>query len=110
LFINNINIIPKESNVFRCFNYFDISKTKVVLLGQDPYPNSNDACGLAFSVERKENLPKSLTNIFKELESDLNVTRINGNLENWAEQGILLLNAALTFVDDQSRQAECIKL
>ncbi|MDR3257429.1 MAG: uracil-DNA glycosylase [Mycoplasmataceae bacterium] len=94
-------VFPKAENIFRCFNYFNISETKVVLIGQDPYPTPGDACGLSFSVERNNNLPHSLQNIFMELRNDLNVVRINGDLSDWAKQGVLLLNSALTFSKDQ---------
>lgn len=93
---NNNNIIyPKPEDVFNAFNYFNVNDTKIVILGQDPYINENQAHGLAFSV--KNNIaPKSLINIFKELESDLGIKRINPDLTDWAEQGILLLNTILT--------------
>lgn len=93
---NNTNIVfPKQEDVFNAFNYFDIKKTNVVILGQDPYINENQAHGLSFSV--KNNIPpKSLINIFKELKNDLNIERTNANLEDWANQGVLLLNTILT--------------
>ncbi|MDR1850871.1 MAG: uracil-DNA glycosylase [Mycoplasmataceae bacterium] len=93
--INNDKYIPGDK-IFRAFKYFDIESTIVVILGQDPYPNEGDACGLSFSVERNEKLPHSLRNIFKELKDDLGIDRKSGNLEDWAEQGVLLLNTALT--------------
>jgi uracil-DNA glycosylase len=69
----------------------------VVILGQDPYPTPGDANGLAFSVDRNYSLPHSLINIFRELKSDLNINRNDGNLIDWVKQGVLLLNTALTF-------------
>ncbi|MDR0986037.1 MAG: uracil-DNA glycosylase [Mycoplasmataceae bacterium] len=91
------NTYPSKDKVFRCFNYFEPIKTKVVILGQDPYPTLGDANGLAFSVDRSDHLPSSLTNIFKELKNDLGINRINGDLSDWAKQGVLLLNTSLTF-------------
>ncbi len=92
---NDHTIYPLVDNVFNAFNFFDIEDTKVVILGQDPYINENQAHGLSFSV--LNNIPpKSLINIFKELETDLNIKRTNCNLSDWAEQGVLLLNTILT--------------
>lgn len=88
---------PCFDNVFRAFNLTSFNDVKVVFIGQDPYPNKDDACGLAFSVNRDHNLPKSLINIFKALELDLNITRTNGDLSSWAKQGVLLLNTCLTY-------------
>lgn len=88
--------IPKRDLVFRCFHYFKPIDTKVIIIGQDPYPNSEDACGLAFSVEHN-NYPPSLMNIFKELRNDLGYDLPKtGNLEAWAKQGVLLINTILT--------------
>jgi uracil-DNA glycosylase len=94
-------VLPNEENIFRCFNYFNVDNLEVVIIGQDPYPNQGDACGLAFSVERNYNLPHSLQNIFKELKNDLGIKRTNGDLSDWSNQGVLLLNAALTFSKSQ---------
>ncbi len=72
-------------------------QVKVVILGQDPYPNSAYATGLAFSVpEAAEKLPASLKNIYQELLSDLNIRRTSGDLTDWADQGVMLLNRSLT--------------
>ncbi len=92
---NNHTIYPLVDNVFNAFNFFDVEDTKVVILGQDPYINENQAHGLSFSVLNNV-APKSLVNIFKELETDLNIKRTNCNLSDWAEQGVLLLNTILT--------------
>ena len=74
-----------------------MSNTKVIILGQDPYHNFNQAHGLAFSVLRGNKVPPSLKNIYKELESDLGVTPpSHGELTSWAEEGVLLLNTILT--------------
>ncbi|MEK7150370.1 MAG: uracil-DNA glycosylase, partial [Patescibacteria group bacterium] len=84
--------------IFNAFNLAPFDKVKVVILGQDPYHGKGQAHGLSFSVPDRINPPPSLVNIFKEIESDLNVKiqKTNGNLENWAKQGVLLLNAILT--------------
>lgn len=68
----------------------------MVILGQDPYYNPNQAMGLAFSINPGTTNPKSLNNIFKELKNDLGIERTNGNLEDWHKQGVFLLNTALS--------------
>ena len=95
---NNVNIFPKYENCFRCFNYFEFNETKVVILGQDPYHNDNQACGLAFGVENNNKIPPSLKNIVCELQNNLNIELqdYDYSLENWAKQGVLLLNTSLT--------------
>jgi len=91
-----INILPTKDKVFRALTYFKPQQTKAIIIGQDPYPNPEDACGLAFSVEHNKP-PASLKNIFKELKTDLNINSPKtGNLEPWAKQGVLLLNSVLT--------------
>lgn len=91
-------VFPTESQVFRALDLCPLNKVKVVILGQDPYPTRGHAHGLCFSVEEHVRpLPKSLNNIFKELETDLGIPfPPNGNLNRWAEQGVLLLNSVLT--------------
>ena len=90
-------IYPPGQLIFNAFNKTPFSKVKVVLLGQDPYHNKGQAHGLSFSVPDGIPKPPSLVNIFKELENDLGIlSSTNGNLENWAIQGVLLLNASLT--------------
>lgn len=90
-------IYPKNALIFNAFNLTPFSKLKVVILGQDPYHGKNQAHGLSFSVPKGIKIPPSLKNIYKELESDLNFSIPNhGNLESWAKQGVLLLNAILT--------------
>ena len=90
-------IYPPGQLIFNAFNKTPFSKVKVVLLGQDPYHNKGQAHGLSFSVPNGIPKPPSLMNICKELESDLGITvSESGNLENWALQGVLLLNASLT--------------
>ncbi|MBR2891835.1 MAG: uracil-DNA glycosylase [Bacilli bacterium] len=91
------NIFPIEQDVFRALELTPIDKVRVVLLGQDPYHEVNQACGLAFSVPKNEKLPPSLRNIYKELSSDLGITApLHGDLTNWAKDGVLLLNTVLT--------------
>ncbi len=87
---------PEKTKIFRALELTSLNDVKVVILGQDPYPSPGDACGLSFSVNRNEKLPKSLINIFKELNSDLDINRENGDLSDWAKQGVLLLNTILT--------------
>lgn len=90
-------IYPLGSLIFNAFNSCPFENVKVVLLGQDPYHGPNQAHGLCFSVNDNVPLPPSLQNIYKEIESDLNVkTYSTGNLERWAKQGVFLLNATLT--------------
>lgn len=88
-------IFPSPANVFRVFETHP-ENIKVVILGQDPYYNVGQANGLAFSVNDDVPAPRSLKNIFKELKSDLGVLRTNPNLTDWHEQGVFLLNTALT--------------
>ena len=91
-------IFPKKSELFQALNLCPLDDIKVVILGQDPYPTKGFAHGLCFSVEETFfPFPKSLKNIFKELESDTGKPiPANGNLRRWAEQGVLLLNTVLT--------------
>lgn len=93
-------VFPKKENLFRAFVLTPFSSVKVVILGQDPYHNDGQAHGLSFSVDEGILPPPSLKNIYKEIESDLGVTKdfTNGNLENWAKQGVFLLNSILTVV------------
>lgn len=90
-------IYPPGSKIFAAMDLCSVSNTKVVIIGQDPYHNPGQAHGLSFSVPYSIAPPPSLVNIFKELESDLGIPMpSHGNLENWAKQGVLLLNATLT--------------
>ncbi len=90
-------IFPKGSEIFRAFDLCNFSSTKVVVLGQDPYHGLGQANGLCFSVNPGINLPPSLKNIFKELESDIGQScKKQGDLSSWAKQGVLLLNSTLT--------------
>ena len=90
-------IYPPASQIFSAFDLCPFEQTKVVILGQDPYHGPNQAHGLCFSVNKGIKTPPSLVNIYKELHSDIGITvPAHGNLEHWAGQGVLLLNAALT--------------
>ena len=91
-------IYPPGSLIFNAFNTTPIDKVKVVILGQDPYHGPNQAMGLSFSVPQGEKVPASLKRIYKELASDIDVFQIptHGDLTNWANQGVFLLNAGLT--------------
>jgi len=90
-------IYPQGSRIFAAFDYTPPSKLKAVILGQDPYHGPGQANGLCFSVSPGIARPPSLINIFKELQSDLGIpVPAHGNLEAWARQGVLLLNATLT--------------
>ena len=90
-------IYPRGSQIFRAFELTPLDQVKVVILGQDPYHNPGEAMGLSFSVPDGVRMPPSLRNIFTEIENDLGI-RMSGrpNLENWARQGVLLLNSFLT--------------
>ena len=90
-------IFPPGSQIFRAFDLTPLDQVKVVILGQDPYHGLGQAHGLSFSVPDGVPAPPSLKNIFKEIESDMGI-KMSGypNLENWARQGVLLLNAVLT--------------
>ena len=88
---------PKGSDIFAAFEHCHFNDVKVVILGQDPYHGVNQANGLCFSVKDEVKMPPSLINIFKEIEQDVDRPfPSTGNLERWANQGVLLLNATLT--------------
>lgn len=90
-------VYPAPKNIFKAFELCPFVDVKVVILGQDPYHGAGQANGLSFAVPPEVRLPPSLQNIFKELESDLGpVKNKTGDLERWAKQGVLLLNATLT--------------
>jgi len=91
-----VDHIPGRERIFKALE-LPISEIKVCIIGQDPYPNPDDAMGLAFSAQnRKAKLPPTLRNIFKELESDVGVKNISGDLTKWQDEGVLLLNRVLT--------------
>ena len=90
-------IYPPKSDVFNALAYTPFAEVKVVIIGQDPYHGPNQAHGLCFSVKPPTPPPPSLVNIFLELKNELGIERpTHGNLESWARQGVLLLNAVLT--------------
>ena len=90
-------ILPPAPQRFAALDLTPPDNVRAVILGQDPYPTPGHAHGLAFSVEPDVRpLPRSLSNIYKELQADLDVTRPNGDLRGWARQGVLLLNTALS--------------
>ena len=90
-------IYPAGPDIFHAFETTPFDKVKVVILGQDPYHNPNQAHGLAFSVQKGISTPPSLINIYKEIKEDIGCNiPTHGHLEKWAQQGVLLLNAALT--------------
>ncbi|WP_428087010.1 uracil-DNA glycosylase [Candidatus Thioglobus sp.] len=93
----NIRIFPPQQQIFKAFELSTFKDTQVIIVGQDPYHGEHQAHGLSFSVPNGVKIPPSLTNIYKELELDLNIKpNAKGNLERWAAQGVLLLNSALT--------------
>lgn len=90
-------VFPDMYDIFNALNFTSYKDTKVVILGQDPYHNEDQAHGLSFSVKPHVDIPPSLLNIYKELHDDLSIKiPNNGYLEKWAKQGVLLLNAVLT--------------
>lgn len=96
-------VFPPAGLIFNAFNLCPFSEVKVVLIGQDPYHGHGQAHGLCFSVRNGVDYPPSLVNIFKEIELDLGITHADsGNLERWAKQGVLLLNATLTVLAHQA--------
>lgn len=112
-FLNSQNstIYPPKELIFNAFNLCKPSNLKVIIIGQDPYHNAGEAMGLAFSVPNNIKTPPSLKNIFKELFDDLDCdifTSRSSNLTSWANQGVLLLNTALTV--EQNRPASHSKI
>ena len=90
-------IYPPSAMIFNAFNLTPLNKTKVVIIGQDPYHRQGQAMGLSFSVPKGVTVPPSLKNIYKEINQDLNIPPAqHGDLTHWASQGVLLLNAILT--------------
>lgn len=95
-FITNRSVTPDYNLIFRALNQ-PIESTRVVIFGQDPYPTKGHAHGLAFSIDSSiTNLPASLRNIYKELFADLGITRTHGDLSDWADQGVMLINRVLS--------------
>jgi uracil-DNA glycosylase len=104
--INNkifcVEVLPNKKDVFRAFNFFPMRNLRVVILGQDPYINKGEGNGLCFSVNNECKIPPSLKNIFKELHRCYRENRIETDLSDWANQGVLLLNTALTVLENTS--------
>ncbi|NPD11524.1 MULTISPECIES: uracil-DNA glycosylase [unclassified Enterococcus] len=100
-------VYPACQAIFRAFELTPFEEVKVVIFGQDPYHNGQ-ATGLAFSVNESEKLPASLRNIFQELEADTQLKRTNGDLSDWAAQGVLLLNTVLTVEAHQANSHQAI--
>lgn len=90
-----IELYPPLNTIFRCFTYFNIEDTKLVIIGQDPYHGKDQATGLCFGVNEGQKIPPSLRNIYKCLESK-NIPLPKSNLEDWAKNNILMLNSALS--------------
>ena len=107
-FDGHMKIYPSKKNIFRCFNYFEPGETKVVLLGQDPYHSEGQAIGLCFGVNDEMKNPPSLRNIEKELLADVGTKLTSSTLENWAKQGVLLLNASLCVL--HKSPSSCMKM
>lgn len=97
----NKQIFPPYEHIFDALRFTDYDEVKVVILGQDPYHGIGEAHGLSFSVHNNIKTPPSLINILKELKNDLNITRTESDLTNWAQQGVLLLNSIMTVEKDK---------
>ncbi len=98
---NTKTIFPPKDHIFEALKLTPYKDTKVVIVGQDPYHGVGEAHGLSFSVQKGVKVPPSLQNIYKELYDDLGIPpRNDGDLTNWAKNGVLLLNAVLTVVKD----------
>lgn len=93
---DDFEIFPKREHILEAFNYFHTKDIKVVIISQDPYHTKGAAHGLCFSVPRDHKMPPSLRNIFKELHREYGIERKEPCLTDWAHQGVLLLNRALT--------------
>jgi len=102
---------PPKELIFSAFNYCSFNEVKVVIIGQDPYHGKGEANGLAFSVNDGVRIPPSLRNIFREMSDDLGTLFLpsSGNLESWAKQGVLLLNASLTVREDTPNSHKHLK-
>lgn len=94
-------LFPKEEDIFKAFDYFDLNELKVIILGQDPYYIEGYANGLAFAVNKNIKIPKSLINIFQEVYFEYGTIKTDRTLISWAKQGILLLNTSLLVIKDQ---------
>jgi len=102
-------IYPSDKHIFEAFRITPLNQLKVVILGQDPYHQQGQAHGLCFSVPKGIRTPPSLRNIYKELHTDLGCSiPEHGNLQHWAEQGVLLLNTVLTVVEGKPQSHQDI--
>jgi len=112
-FGNDIPFLPEQNNIFKAFELCSYDNIKAVIIGQDPYPNTTHAMGLAFSVKRDVSpIPGSLKNIYRALTNDTNipfVTPTHGDLTTWTKQGILMINTALTLRINQGSNAHLSK-
>ena len=104
-------IFPPGGQIFHAFELTPVSQLKVVILGQDPYHGAGEANGLCFSVNDNIKIPPSLRNILREINTDLDSVfmPLSGNLKNWADQGVLLLNASLTVRKDTPNSHKHLK-
>lgn len=100
---NNFTLVPSPERIFVALNTLELQKFRVLIIGQDPYPTVGDANGFAFSVSKGRRIPKSLANIFQEIENEYGIAKFsktkhatNGDLKSWTEQGVLLLNTVPT--------------
>ncbi|MFV8369813.1 uracil-DNA glycosylase [Flavobacterium sp. LB2R40] len=102
---------PPQELIFSAFNYCSFKDIKVVIIGQDPYHGKGEANGLCFSVNDSVRIPPSLRNIFREMSEDLGTIflPVSGNLQAWAKQGVLLLNASLTVREDNANSHKHLK-
>lgn len=102
---------PPKDLIFSAFNFCDFSNLKVVIIGQDPYHGEGEANGLCFSVNDGVKIPPSLRNIYREINDDLDnlLMPASGNLEHWAEQGVLLLNTSLSVRKDKPNSHKHLK-
>jgi uracil-DNA glycosylase len=107
----NFTCFPPKELIFSTFNNCNFEEIKVVIIGQDPYHGKGEANGLCFSVNDEVRIPPSLRNIFREMSDDLGtiLLPISGNLEAWAKQGVLLLNASLTVREDHPNSHKHLK-
>ena len=108
---NNETCYPPKELIFAAFNYCSFKDVKVVIIGQDPYHGKGEANGLCFSVNDGVRIPPSLRNIYREMIDDLGTIFMptSGNLEAWAKQGVLLLNASLTVREDNANSHKHLK-
>ena len=104
MFQDVLEIFPPQNLIFNAFNQFDKKDLKIMISAQDPYINKNEAMGLCLSVPEETKIPPSLRNIYKEIHDDIGIdtSKRNGDLTHWAQQGILMLNSALTVREGKS--------